>query len=514
MARRGGTGSVGSPSGTRIAFAALLALCGALLVRLPALSLPLEGDGVAQGALAQSIATGKGFAIDGVPDGSRAPLWPVVIAIPVASGATVTGAERTTGWLLGALSAALLVLVGARLFGSTLSIASLAALAAAHPALSLSVGGLYAGPDAISSVLALAAILCGVSEGSRARRAALLLAGLLPLCRYDLLPFAVAAAVVGSARASGTSSRVGVLAATLGPTLLWLLRGAFVHASGFAWALAPLGQALSNLLVIAGLVLPAAGLGVLWLFAPRGLADLWSRGSPDRGVLRGWMLGCVAHLLLVVCLATPSGRDDRALSFAASSLRAGVAVVPLVVIAGLAGLGRVEGRTRTVLEGTVVGLSVLLSVLLLSGRLQRALPFGPSGAGRLHLVGEAYDAAVEDAGKDGWIAVDLGPSVEDGVEVFLGDRAPTHRTGVIAAPLARRPGSFPRPPVLPLVDEMPKKGRAILVTDRVLEGVIYTGDRPDLMVGGQGIFHRVLLREVGGGRLGTLTLHEVRRPPR
>ena len=105
--------------------------------------------------------------------------------------------------------------------------------------------------------------------------------------------------------------------------------------------------------VVGRLVLPAAGLGVLWLFAPRGLADLWSRASPERGVLRGWMLGCVAHLLLVVCLATPSGRDDRALSFAASGLRAGVAVVPLVVIAGLAGLGRVEGKTRTALQGTV-----------------------------------------------------------------------------------------------------------------------------------------------------------------
>ena len=62
------------------------------------------------------------------------------------------------------------------------------------------------------------------------------------------------------------------------------------------------------------------------------------------------------------------------------------------------------------------------------------------------------------------------------------------------------------------MDALPRDGHVILLSDRDLTGPIYTGERPESHVGGQGIFHRAVVREVGGGRAGVIRLHSVRRP--
>ncbi|HVG95242.1 MAG TPA: hypothetical protein VND21_12395, partial [Planctomycetota bacterium] len=103
------------------------------------------------------------------------------------------------------------------------------------------------------------------------------------------------------------------------------------------------------------------------------------------------------------------------------------------------------------------------------------------------------------AGADGWAAAPARM------------RRPLAVAVVVAASGWPR-GAFPLPPVLPLVDQLPRDGHVILVSDRDLSGPIYTGDRPESHVGGQGIFHRAVLREVGGGRAGVIRLHSVRRP--
>ncbi|MFO0933827.1 MAG: hypothetical protein U1E39_14150 [Planctomycetota bacterium] len=165
----------------------------------------------------------------------------------------------------------------------------------------------------------------------------------------------------------------------------------------------------------------------------------------------------------------------------------------------------------------VVGATWLLTVPLalhaVSGGLQRALPVGPLAAGRLHALAEAFDAAVAASGPTDWIGYDLLPRTNEGVEVFLGERAPRRTTGTFAAVKDPAPrGRFPRAPSLPVDGPFPKDGQVLLVTDVPRDGTVFTGDRPDLGVGGRGIFHRMRLLEVDAGRAGTFRVDAVKRP--
>jgi hypothetical protein len=156
-------------------------------------------------------------------------------------------------------------------------------------------------------------------------------------------------------------------------------------------------------------------------------------------------------------------------------------------------------------------LCLALSIWLLGGAVQRALPFRALAAGRLHLLAEAYDLADREAEPAEWIALDLAPRTYAGVEVFLGVRAPSRRTGVVAA-ARTTPGVFPSPSVLPLRDGLGGAVRCWLVSDLVYEGVIFTGERKDLGRGGQGIFLRNERERVSGGSAGSYTIHQVVRP--
>ena len=163
------------------------------------------------------------------------------------------------------------------------------------------------------------------------------------------------------------------------------------------------------------------------------------------------------------------------LAWSSGSLRFGLAVVPLVLASGLLGLEAAPRKVARLVGAMAVALAVPLGVYLVSGGLQRALPVRPAAAARLHVLAEAFDRAAAEAGPRDWIALDLERRTNAGVEVFLGDRAPGRRTGVVAVDPATPVGRFPRPAVLPMADGFPKGGQVILVTDRILDGVIYTG---------------------------------------
>gem|GEM_PF-2239773 len=483
-----------------------------------ACDLPLSGDAVVSGALAESLANGRGFSLDGVANDRAAPLWPAVLALPVALGASVTGATRTLALLLAAVAAALTVVLGRRLTRDRIPVPYLAALAGLHPALALHVGGLLPGPEALLLVLLLAAAALALSERPAARRAAAVLTALLPLVRFDAIvfPALLAGHLLRTRPRAGPKRRTFVMAGLLlAPWVAWAVRTWIGSGSPLGRSDAGHGIVLAHLprnaVVMLGVLVPAAALGILLPFLGRGVASLRAARVADRPVVRGMLLGVALDLLVAVLFGGPDAFGSRPLSLAADGLRHGILAVPLVIVAGLHGLALAPARWRRPVGRAAVGLAAGLSLVLVSGPLQSLLPFRPLLAGRLHAVARAYDAGVREAGPSDWIALDLATRDEVGVEVFLGDREPARRTGVVvAAPVPA--GLFPRAPVLPLVDSLPAGAAAVLVSDRPHTGVIFTGDRPDLHVGGQGIFHRVLLKELDLGRSGSFGIHQIRRP--
>lgn len=500
-----------------------LAIGGAVLVRLLSFGLPIEGDAVAYGALAKSLATGGGYAIDGVAHDRYPPGHPAVLALVLLFGGTVTGATRALGLVLGAAVAGLLVSLAGRLCKGRLPLALTVSLAAAHPSLALFAGGLVPGSEATALVALLLALRLALVGTQKTRRAALGLVAFLPLVRYDLVAFPIVVGVLLVREARGADVRARLraawpaLALLAFPLLAWIVRTWIVSGRPFGTGYAShgfgLGRVPRNLLVVAGLVLPAAGLGVLWIFVPEGLRRLWNGKAADRPVVRTALVGVGVHLALVALFAGPTYAGDGSLAFSSGSLRFGLAAVPFVVLAASLGLAAKAPRTRGPVAAMIAFAAPVLAAWLLSGAVQRALPFKAQAAGRLHLLAEAYDAADAEAGPRDWIAVELAPRTNAGVEIFLGDRAPGRRTGVVAA--APRPrGIFPRGNVLPLRDGLVGGVSCWLVSDLEYEGMIYTGQRSDLGQGGQGIFHRIVRKEVRDGSAGAYTIHQVVRPPK
>lgn len=515
------------PVALRGALAVGLAVLLALCVRLPARDLPLEGDAVAYGALARSLAAGDGFTLGGAPHDRYPPAWPALLAVPVAAGSSVTAAVRGTAWLLGGAAAGLLVALGLRLGlrhglrdrQPAPGLPALVALAGAHPVFSLFVGGLVPGPEALVVVLLLSAWLLRTAKRPAARWLGLAAAGLLPLVRYDALPFSVALAVLGWRDAAGprvTRTRVLVLVATCLPFALWLVRNVVVlgrvFGSGYEHHTFSLARLPGNLLVAVGLWAPVVTFVVLLPSVVRGLKSLWG-GRAHRAVARAALLGAAGHVVFVLLLAGPTGAGDGALRFSSGSLRFALAAWPVVLVAAALGLRAEKPPLRRVLVGLTFALTVPLSLHAVSGGLQGVLPTGPLAAARLRLLADGVDLALRHAGPNDWIGFDLLPRRNEGVEVFLGERAPGRTTGVLVVPRRGPPaGRFPTALALPLDGALPEGGQLLLLTDVPRDGPVFTGDRLDLGVGGRGIFHRTVVAELDRGRAGTLRIDSVVRP--
>jgi len=507
------------PEPLKVPLAALAAALLALVLRLPATALPIEGDAVAYGALARALAHGEGFALDGVAHDRYPPAWPALLAVPVALGTSVTQAVRTTAWMLGGVAAALLVVLGARWSRGRLSLPLLVALAGAHPVLALFAGGLVPGAEALTLVLLLGALLLADRARPGLRFVALVAAGALPLVRYDALPFAAAAAWLAWRAADGprvVRARVVALVVPFAPLCLWALRTWIVTGAPWGAGYAHHGLAFDrlpkNVLVFLGLLVPVGSLVLLLPFAARGLRALW-KGREARALVRAALLAAAAHLLLVLLFAGPTGSAPSALRFSSGSLRFGLAAWPFVFVAAAMGVTAEKVPLRRVVVGATWALTVPLALHAVSGGLQRAVPAGPMAAGRLHALAEAFDAAAARAGPTDWIGFDLLPRTNEGVEVFLGERAPRRTSGVFVVPRAGPPpGRFPRAPQLPVEGPFPSDGQVLLVTDVPRDGTVFTGERADLGVGGRGIFHRMTLLEIDAGRAGTYRVDGVKRP--
>jgi hypothetical protein len=289
-------------------------------------------------------------------------------------------------------------------------------------------------------------------------------------------------------------------------------RGRTPFGAGYAHHGLSLARLPKNLLVFAGLLVPVSSLILLLPYGARGTLALW-RGAADRAGVRPVLVAAAAHLAIVLLVAGPSGAGESALRFSSGSLRFGAVAWPFLFVAAAHALAAERVAVARVVAGLTWTLCVALALHGVSGGLQRAVPVGPLAAARLHVLAEAYDAAVAEAGPADWIGLDLLPRGNDGVDVFLGDRAPGRRTGVLVRPrVGPRPGLFPRAGLLPLAEPVPAGAQVVLVTDVPRDGPVFTGERSDLGVGGVGIFHRALLRTIDGGAAGMLRVDAVRRP--
>lgn len=356
----------------------LLAL--GVFLRAPVSALPLEGDDAALATRGGRMGAEEAFALEGVAD--RGPLLPMLLAPVTASGATPTGALRWLGLLLGAAIAPLGLLLGLRLGLTRRAAQGAALLLAVHPVLAAAAGGAHVGNGTLAAVLLLLAVLGGE------RRSGLLPLLLLPLADPCCAVYVPALLTTHLRREHTTSARIVLL-------LLALLALLLAPLPSLPFSGAP-GAAL---LAFLGQWLPAASLVVLIPFLPRGARRL-ARRSPALGI------GAALHLLLLLFLA-----PDPGIAWGWAGVSAGQALVPFLVVTGVAG---VEGTTAVRRQRTMrvaAGLGLAASLFLVIGPLQTLfLPHATPPAGRLSRLGRVVRAAADVAGPDGWVAID--PAVD------------------------------------------------------------------------------------------------------
>jgi hypothetical protein len=363
---------------------------------------------------ADALGRGEGLDLEG-----RGPLLPLLLAVPVAAGAPATTSLRWADAVLGALLGPLLAACAKRIGLGGTSTLVVGLLGAGHPMLVEGAGGAAAGASSATAALLLAALLLLGSAGARRRLgfAAAVLAALADPLAVLYLPGFLAVHAVGepSRRARWVAAAAAVLAAVATP---------------WPWA----GASAPGVPALLVLWLPVASLAALLPALPGGLRRLAALAGGPRAPMRAWLLGAALH---AIALAAGWG-GGVALGW--DGLHAGVALVPLVVLGGVAGLERFGPRARSRLAAASLAVALLGSLLLAAGPVTARLLGGSApAAGRLGVLGEAFDAAADATGPGGWIAVDLGPGRGDEAR-RLADRARARSVLVLEAP---SPGEDP-----------------------------------------------------------------------
>ena len=356
----------------------------AFALRLPALSLPLEGEGARLASLGNELGTERGW----VPSGD-APLVPALSAILVSSGLHPTQALR----VLDLLMAVLLPILGAGLAGALgcreATRLWFALLLAVHPLLVLGVGGALVGTAGVASVLVLGGLWASCATRPSVRR--------LALCAGCLLPFCSPSAAVFT------------------PALVWL------HARGEPGRLRVIGPLVGGLALVFGPALPAwttglpqdavafalgwlplALLGGLMLGLPQGMCSLVRTEGGAGVAARAWFTSAT-FLLALLLLRGLEGR----LAF---DLDAGVGLllVPPLVLAGLVGVSRSTWRFGPLVRLSSAVVGMLLGLFVGHGGLQVRLDPGASlAAGRLEWLRGASHQAAALVGPGGWIVLDV-----------------------------------------------------------------------------------------------------------
>jgi hypothetical protein len=360
---------------------ALLLLGVGVVLRVPALALPLGPEDAVIAEAADDLARGTWPTLEG-----RGPLLPALLAPFTLLGLPAALVMRWLGLLVGAWVAVFVHRLATGIGLSARGAGLVALLTAVHPLMIAHVGGAEAGAQG----LALALLVSGLGVAVRGQRPLQGLACLLlaVLAHPGAWPYLL---LVGT----GLWWR----APTGGPRSAWGLLGA--AGLGFAWLQQhpPEGSpgALPALLVVLGLVvlLPALLLGAVRLMrAP----------SAPAGLLRLWVL---AGLLHAGFLATPVLRPG--VQAGAEGLGPAALLVPLAMLCAVVGSARLAAAWRARCELGALALALAASLLVALGPAQAALLGERAGlAGRLHALRAAMRLAAEQAGPDGWIAVDLG----------------------------------------------------------------------------------------------------------
>ncbi len=387
--------------------AALLLLVVGVLLRMPTLELPLEGDGarLATGAhvLRVGADTAQAEPLDWAGATSRLLVW---LAAPLTAWmASPTVALRAITLVLGALWAPLILLVGLRLGVGRRASVLAGVLTTLHPAVAY--GAVLADAASLGGVLLLGSVLGLGSRRAGTRRVGALLAALLPLAYALATPAAVLLVAYFVWRERATPWRIA-------PALLLLLGVLLTPLPTVPPGAPAVGTRLLALIVQ---WLPVA---VLIVFLPglvrSALAVVRAR-TPDAR-LRITVAGG-ALLMLLATLALDGGQGFR---FFEAGLGAARPVVPLALLAGVAGMGAALARRRGV--ALAVGLLALFASLgVVSAPVQTTVrPRAPLLAGRLAPLGDALRAAADAAGEGGWVSLDA-PDVEPATTFRLKDFA-------------------------------------------------------------------------------------------
>lgn len=382
----------------------------ALLVRLPVLALPLEGDGARLATRGAVLAGRTATPLEGAEH--HGPLVPLLLALPVRAGATPTGALRSLDVLLGAAGAGLAAFAAWRLGLARREAGLVGVLFALHPHLAVHAGGPLASSAGAATALLLGALGLLASPGPRRRRAGAVLAALLPLASPLMT-------VLGLALLVGWLRRDDSLRARLAVGALFVVCVVFTPWPGLDPASGPGTRVLAFLFQW----VPLAGLLGLLAGLPRGASRLFAGESA--AWVRLWATGVAACLLLLLAFPLPG-----TFAFGAGAASAAAPLVPLVLVLGVAGLGALPAPWPKRVRRTALVLATAGALLAVLGAVQTfLLPASPAAAGRLHRLALAVDAAKAAAGPDGWVALDLDarlPAVE--VDRLM-DRVATRRVG-------------------------------------------------------------------------------------
>ncbi|MHC5010666.1 MAG: hypothetical protein ACYTG6_06900 [Planctomycetota bacterium] len=448
------------------AFVVVLFLLGCLL-RAPALPLPVSGDDAQLATWGAWLGEERGW---GAPEGPRqGPLLPVLLAVPVAAGAPATPAIRWLDLLLGAAIAPLAFVLARRLGTARDPAIWTGLLVALHPALVAFAGGVATGSAALVCVLLLASLRLLLAVSPRSRRGGLFLGALLPLADPLAAVYVPGLTAVFAHREPALRMRIGggVLALVCFLLAPW---PAVDAAIGF-------GHRLLGLIVLWA---PAAALVLLCPNVPRGLWALW-RAEPDRRwPARIWIIGAALHIAALLVLPLANG-----FRWGTGVFSVGLALLPLVLLAGVRGVKQPSSWRR---PRVALLVALPIAVFLVSGPFQAWLSdTDPPRAGRLHLLKRATDRAVEIAGPEGWVGLDLGAG-QGWTAERLRDRMPGVRAGTIGGRVAGEPETVGGG-ALPL-EELPAGARLAVVTPRREIEEVST-------YGGRGIYLQEIVETLG-----------------
>ncbi len=368
----------------------LILFFAGVLIRLPTLTLPLEGRAAVLASVADGLGHSRVWAVEDSP-----PLQPFLVAIVVASGADATRALRVMEGFAGALLAPLLMLLALRMgFGARVSRYSGLALLV-HPMMIVHAGGARPDGNALALLLLLVTFLLLLSPLASRRRFGA--AGGVALgIAHPAGALYMATALLGFATRESVSAwrnvaiGLGLALFFFGPCSVLNL----VTTSGGASSFAPTTVWIA-----------VAALGLLVLGLPLGIVSALREGAWVGWILRAWMVAAAVHLGLIVVRGAP-----EAFAWSWDLLGTGCLLVPLIVLLGMRGVVPFDGRVALSIRAVslLVGL-LTVAALVFTNQMGWMLGAKPHPGASLAKLRTAARLAASQAGPKGWILCDIEP---------------------------------------------------------------------------------------------------------